>query len=384
MAKNGAQAPGKLVFVQKHGAGMVFRGTGPLNAAGVQTFIGEAGVGRRHFPDFLKDLLGILIIHGVAHAARDLGNDLPILLRSGHWRDCLPHPGHPPLSVAEGAFFFRKSDRRQDHVGQLRRFGEENILNHQEIQSLHFLDGMIQVGVGDHRVLPHDIQGLDTPLQDGRQHVGHGHAHIIGQAGDAPGVFHLLAVGRIGDHLVPGEDVGQAAHVAGALNIVLAPQGVDAAAQNAHIAGEHGQVGQGLDVVGAHGVLGNAHTVNNGGSLGLGIEPGGLDQIRRGHAADLFHIFRGVLGHRFFQGLKIFGAFGHVVGGLEIFFDNDVHDAVNDRDVGARLLAQPEGGMFHQVNAPGVDDDQGLIVIPRRPFDPGPDERDGFRWCWNR
>ena len=91
----------------------------------------------------------------------------------------------------------------------------------------------------------------------------------------------MARVAGVGDRLIAGEDVGQAAHVAGALDVVLAAERVDAAAFNADVAAEHGQVGQGLDVVGAHGVLGDAHAVDDGGGLGLAVQAGRRRSIGR-------------------------------------------------------------------------------------------------------
>ena len=132
------------------------------------------------------------------------------------------------------------------------------------------------------------------PLADGRQHVGHGHPHPIGEVFDAPGLLHLLAVVGVGDRLIPGEDVGQAAHIAGALDVVLAAQGVDAAAVDADIAAEHGQVGQGLDVVGAHGVLGNAHAVDDGAGLGPGDTSGPPPPLTSAGTPLIFSTYSGV------------------------------------------------------------------------------------------
>ncbi len=63
----------------------------------------------------------------------------------------------------------------------LRGFGEENVLNYQEIQVLERLDHVIGIGIGDDRILPDDIQGLNFALGNGRQHLGHGQAHPIRQ-----------------------------------------------------------------------------------------------------------------------------------------------------------------------------------------------------------
>ena len=107
------------------------------------------------------------------------------------------------------------------------------------------LDQVVGIRIGNDRILPDDIQGLDFALGDGRHHRGHGQAHPIRQVLDPPGRLHLGPGVGIGHRLIARKDVGQAAHVAGPLDVVLAPEGVDPAAFNPDVAAEHGQVGQG-------------------------------------------------------------------------------------------------------------------------------------------
>ena len=64
--------------------------------------------------------------------------------------------------------------------------------------------------------------------------------------------------------LVAGEDVDQATQVASALDVGLAAQGIDAGGGFAHLAAQHGQVGQGHHHVGAIAALGDAHGVEDG------------------------------------------------------------------------------------------------------------------------
>ena len=229
------------------------------------------------------------------------------------------------------------------------------------------LDQVVGIRIGNDRVLPDDIQGLDFALRDGRHHAGHGQAHPIRQVLDPPGRFHLGPGVGIGYRLITGKDVGQAAHVAGPLDVVLAPEGVDPAAFNPDVAAEHGQVGQGLDVVGADGVLGDAHGIDDGCGLGLAVEPGGAAQVIGGDPADLLHIFRGIFGHGFFEGLEVFRAFGDIGLVVQILLDDEVHQAVDDRDVGAGTLPQPQGGVLHQIDAPGFDNDDGLCYSDAPP-----------------
>jgi hypothetical protein len=64
--------------------------------------------------------------------------------------------------------------------------------------------------------------------------------------------------------LVGRVNVRQTAHVAGALDVVLAAQRVDTAAGHTHIAQEHLQVGQVHDIAHTHDMLGDAHCPENG------------------------------------------------------------------------------------------------------------------------
>ena len=73
----------------------------------------------------------------------------------------------------------------------------------------------------------------------------------------------------VGDLLVAGQDVGQRAHVGGALDVVLAAQRVDAAAVGrADAAGQDGEVAQRPHAVGAVGVLGDAEAVDDRACVG--------------------------------------------------------------------------------------------------------------------
>ena len=78
--------------------------------------------------------------------------------------------------------------------------------------------------------------------------------------------------------LVAGQHIGQGSHVARALDVVLAAQGIDAGALAADVAGKQGQVGAAHHAQRAVVVLGHAQPVENQGPIGLGIDPrGGFD-----------------------------------------------------------------------------------------------------------
>ena len=71
--------------------------------------------------------------------------------------------------------------------------------------------------------------------------------------------------------MIGRKNIGQTAHVAGSLDVVLAAERIDPAAGFSGISTKHGQVGQGLDVIHTGSVLGNSHGVKDccGGGLGI-------------------------------------------------------------------------------------------------------------------
>jgi hypothetical protein len=78
--------------------------------------------------------------------------------------------------------------------------------------------------------------------------------------------------------------------------------GLTAAPGYAHVAAEHGQVGQGFDIVRAGGVLGDAHAVEDAAGVGAGIQSRAAgDQFAAGMPVMLFHIFRRVFFDDFFE-----------------------------------------------------------------------------------
>ena len=156
---------------------------------------------------------------------------------------------------------------------------------------------MIDIGVGEHGVLGHHIEGADAARAGPVHHLRHRQSDLVGEPVYIPSGLELeLDLGQ--SHLlVAGIDVGQPAQVAGSLDVVLTTQRVDAAAGDAHIAGEHGQVGAGFDVVGAGGMLGDAHRIENGRRFVGGVYSRRRPQVGSGDGGDLLHPLRGVLHH---------------------------------------------------------------------------------------
>ena len=145
-----------------------------------------------------------------------------------------------------------------------------------------------------------------------------------------------------GDVAVAGELVREGAHVAGALDVVLPAERVDADALAADVAGDHGQVGHAHHHRRALGVLGDAEAVVDRGVAAGGVEPGGRAQLvgvdagrlgrrlgRVGRVGDEGEVVVGVL-----------AALAHELLVVQALGDDHVGHRVDEGDVGARQHRQ--------------------------------------------
>ena len=120
----------------------------------------------------------------------------------------------------------------------------------------------VRVGLRD--VLADDVQRPQPPRRARRANISG--MRSPGRAGTRTpqAASNRARTCGVGDALVAGQQVGQRAHVRGALDVVLPAQRNDAAAAGgADGAREDGQVGQRADAVGAVGVLGDAEAVDD-------------------------------------------------------------------------------------------------------------------------
>ena len=160
--------------------------------------------------------------------------------------------------------------------------------------------------------------------------------------------------------------MGEGAHVAGALHVVLAAQRVDADPGSADIAGGHREVRHRHDHGRALAVLGHAEPVVDGGVRCLGVGAGsGTNGLGRNPGL-LGEMLGAVLGQ---PDELLPGGEGGEIASLchELTVDealgrDDMAHGIDDRDVRARLQLQVvrgcDVGGFHEVDAARVDDDE--------------------------
>ncbi|MNL37893.1 hypothetical protein D3C87_1600700 [compost metagenome] len=159
--------------------------------------IADVGESRRQAGDFIHDLRWMLVIHRVAQGIGQGHGAFPVGLAAQRFHD-LAHPGDASLGVGEGAVLFQERTARQEHVGELGGFIEENVLHHDALhrrQSGGDVLG-IRVALGD--VFTLAIQALETAGQGRLEHVGDAQARV-GLQGDVPGLFELRPHHLVGD-----------------------------------------------------------------------------------------------------------------------------------------------------------------------------------------
>ncbi len=227
---------------------------------------------------------------------------------------------------------------------------------------------MMQVGIAHHRVLTHDIESLDLAIDGGVQDLHNGQANITGKGSHTPGVGKLLPRLRDRHRLIGGENIGQTAHIAGSLNVILSTKRIDSTRLDAHIPAQHGQVGDALHPVRPVDVLGHAHGVDDRCSRGFGVKPGGGDEVIFGDPGDLLNLLGSVGSHHLLEFLKSFGALRHVFLGVEALIDDHVHHPVEPCHVTSRFHPEPDFGMVHHVDPSGIDNDDLGLAISHRPL----------------
>ena len=91
-------------------------------------------------------------------------------------------------------------------------------------------------------VLALHVEGAEGAVDGGVEHVGDSQTWLFEQR-RSPEVLEDVTHGVVGDVTVTGKLVGEGAHVARALHVVLSAQRVDAHAVVADVAGGHREVG---------------------------------------------------------------------------------------------------------------------------------------------
>ena len=105
-------------------------------------------------------------------------------------------------------------------------------------------------------------------------------------------------------------------------------------------------------------MLGDAHGIEQGAGAIFRHHAGGQFDISRRHAGDVAGHFGRVFFQHRLQFLETFGAIPNEVVVLPVFSQDHMHEAVEQGDVGAWLVAKMQIGVVGYIDAPGVGHDQ--------------------------
>ena len=202
---------------------------------------------------------------------RDLAGDPQVGAGVAHRLDRLAHALHATLGVRERPVLLGEGGRRQDHVRVLRRLGQEDVLHDQEVDLLHRLARVRRVGLAQGRVLAHEVDGLDPTARDAaqdlqvRQARRRRRARRPRPARTSPSPRARPPSGS------PGRRSASAPMSHAPCTLLCPRSGFTPPEASAHVAGQQRQVADGQHVVGAVGVLGDPHGVEDARRRVLGV-----------------------------------------------------------------------------------------------------------------
>ena len=215
----------------------------------------------------------------------------------------------------------------------------------------------VEVGVRHERVLAHDEHGPQIAAPHGIGDL-HGREPLGGGQRHAPGLLEDAADSRVLDRPVVGEKHGNGAHVAGALDVVLAAQGIEAGAAPAHVAGGQGEIDEREASVGAVRLLGDAHAPVEGRFSGLADDAGGPLDVRRRNAGERLLPLGRPLTDRLGDRVEVVHARGDELLVHESVADHDVQEGVVHGHVGAGAELQVHVGPAGELDGARVGHDE--------------------------
>ena len=256
------------------------------------------------------------------------------------------------VGVGVGAVFFGPAGGGEDDIGDFGGFGHEDVLDDQEVEMAEVAAGGVEVGVGHQGVFAHDEHAADVAGAGGLADFDGGEALAGGEL-RIPLLFEVGAEGLVLHGAIVGEVHGDGADVAGALDVVLAAQGVEAGAAAADVAGGEGEVDEGEAGLGAVGVLGDAESPVEGGLVGLADDVGGALEGGGRDAGEGFLAFGGPVADGGCDGVEILDAVGDEFFVHEAVADDDVEEGVVHGDVGAGTALEVDVGPAGEFDGAG-------------------------------
>ena len=185
-----------------------------------------------------------------------------------------------PLGVDEGAVLFKKRCAGQKDVGKASCFVQEQVLDDDTFHRRQCCLDVLGVGIRLSDIFTLNVDPLEFTGTGFVQHVRDAEARFIVQV-NAPVAVEDLTDRRITNGTVTRQFVWEGAHVARALDIILAPHRVDADPGAADVASGHREVRHGHDHGRALAVFCDAKAIVDGAIARSCVKPRGCpDRVR--------------------------------------------------------------------------------------------------------
>ncbi len=302
-------------------------------------------------------------MHRIAERLAQQAGHFPLgVLR--HRRDRLAHAADAAFRIGEGAVLFQERGAGQEHMRVSRGLVQEKVVHDDAFHRFERARHVVRVGIGLRDVFALHVQRHEGMVVRGVEHVGDAQARLRVQL-HAPGRLEQRPRRFVRNVAIAGIFVRERAHVARALHVVLAAQGIHADAVASDIARRHGEIGHADDHRRTLAVLGDAEPVIDRAVAGGRVKPRRLANFLRRHAGDFFHRFGRILGPQdevapVLEVLYV-AAFANEFLVDQAFLRDGVGNRVDHRHVCARLQRQMVRGLdmghAHQIDAARIDHD---------------------------
>ena len=127
--------------------------------------VAEVGVAGHDGDDLAEDLPRAGVVPAEPDPVGDVLHDLPVHPGLPRRVEHLPAELHPAVGVGVGAVLLQVGRRGQDDVGELGGLGQEDVLDDEEVQRRQRLADLVDVGVGQERVLPEHVHPAHAALE---------------------------------------------------------------------------------------------------------------------------------------------------------------------------------------------------------------------------
>ena len=316
---------------------------GPLSVARAGHLLvrrtGELGAQAAHF---VPDFLGVAVVHRIAHARGQVGENLPVVAALALRRQ--RGGGALERAVRRGVHGVVLGPRRggQHHVGQRRGLGHEDVLADQQVEAFQRGAHLRRVGLGLQRVFTEVVERADRALGHAVRQVGEFETLLERQAFlvDTPGRCELRAHRRVAHALVAGIQAGPHAHVAAALHVVLAAHRRKPARMRADMPGDHGQRRDGAHGLHALRLLRHAHPPADDSRIGVGVAARRLADGFRREARNFFHVLGRIVLHDLPPGIEARRVLVDEIPVGKLLVDDRIRERVQQRQVRPVLQRQ--------------------------------------------